>query len=161
MPCDGGWHTSPACLSVGGGWDRRKRRSSWTTWKKCNLTPAFSLPSSLFTSQTHRGSGVTFFVPRSFFSSWSTDVRLRWLPTSCSPARSAWLLFSLGALELTGMPRLTAADICGSTGYCETWSHEGTTAATVSWALILTNCCTRDKASLRLCSPQVWAFVCR
>lgn len=107
VPCDRGWHTSPSCLSVGGGWERGKRRSSWT-WKTCNLTPAFSLPSFLFTSQTHRGLGVTFFVPRCFFSNWLIYVRLSLLPISCSLTRSAWLLFGFSVLELTGMPRLTA-----------------------------------------------------
>lgn len=34
-----------------------------TFWKSCNLTPAFSLPSFLFASQTHRRRKVAFFTP--------------------------------------------------------------------------------------------------
>ncbi len=161
------WHTSSACFSVGGGWEEEGRRRSGR--KNCNLTPTFSLPSFLFTSQTHQGWKVTFFAPRRF-SNWSIYIQVEL--TSCFLS-SARLLFSSGVLRLTGTPRQTCSqthtrtDICGSTGYCETWSHADASPRSLRQrfnelsAWLTATQATKGSTSVLLCTLQVWLFVCR
>lgn len=95
--------------------------------------------------------------------------RLSWLPVSCSLPGFCLAL----VLRLTGTPRPrrlththTRTDICGSTGYCEMWSHADASPRSPRQrfnelsAWITATQATEKSTSVLLCSLQVWSFIC-